>query len=72
LELDNLEELPSDMMGQLVMLQERLSQCGGALRICGLSAECEETLNNCQMDTALQNHTSREAAVMGGSELSAS
>jgi len=34
LELENLEEMPSGMMGQLVMLQERLSQCGGALRIC--------------------------------------
>ena len=65
LELEDLEELPSGMMGQLVMLQERLSQCGGALRICGLSPECEETLNNCHIDSALQNHPSREAAVMG-------
>ena len=65
LELENLEEMPSGMMGQLVMLQERLSQCGGALRICGLSPECEETLNNCHIDSALQNHPSREAAVMG-------
>jgi anti-anti-sigma regulatory factor len=71
LELENLEELPSDMMGQLVMLQERLAQCGGALRICGLSPECEETLNNCHIDSALQNHPSRESAVMGGSEYSA-
>src|SRR3954449_4187999 len=38
LELEDLEELPSGMMGQLVMLQERLAQCGGALRICGLLA----------------------------------
>ena len=65
LELEDLEELPSGMMGQLVMLQERLSQCGGALRICGLSPECEESLQNCQLDSALQNHSSREAAVMG-------
>ena len=65
LELEDLEKLPSGMMGQLVMLQERLAQCGGALRICGLSPECEETLQSCQMDSALQNHPSREAAVMG-------
>jgi anti-anti-sigma regulatory factor len=65
LELEDLEELPSGMMGQLVMLQERLAQCGGALRICGLSPECEETLQSCHLDSALQNHTSREAAVMG-------
>jgi anti-anti-sigma regulatory factor len=65
LELENLEKLPSGMMGQLVLLQERLAQCGGALRICGLSPECEETLQSCQLDSALQNHASREAAVMG-------
>ena len=65
LELEDLEELPSGMMGQLVMLQERLAQCGGALRICGLSPECEETLQSFQMDSALQNHSSRAAAVMG-------
>ena len=70
LELENLEELPSGMMGQLVLLQERLAQTGGALRICGLSPECEETLNSCHVDSALQNHPSREAAVMG-SEYSA-
>ena len=65
LELEDLEELPSGMMGQLVMLQERLAQCGGALRICGLSPECEETLHSCHLDSALPNHASREAAVMG-------
>ena len=67
LELEDLEEMPSGMMGQLVMLQERLAQCGGALRICGLSPECEEVLHSCQLDSALPNHASREAAVMGGS-----
>jgi anti-anti-sigma regulatory factor len=65
LELEDLEELPSGMMGKLVMLQERLAQCGGALRICGLSPECEEALQSCELDSALQNHSSREAAVMG-------
>ena len=65
LELEDLEEMPSGMIGQLAMLQERLAQCGGALRICGLSPECEETLNSCQLDSALPNHASREAAVMG-------
>jgi anti-anti-sigma factor len=71
LELDDLDQMPSGMMGQLVTLQERLAQCGGALRICGLSPECEETLHNCQLDSALPNHASREAAVMGGSDISA-
>jgi anti-sigma B factor antagonist len=69
LELEDLEEMPSGMMGQLVVLQERLAQCGGALRICGLSAECEEALQSCNLNSALPNHPSREAAVMGGSEV---
>lgn len=64
LELDELEDLPSSMMGQLVLLQERLAQCGGALRICGLSPECEETLLNCQLESTLQNHASRKSAVL--------
>ena len=71
LELDDLEKMPSGMMSQLVLLQERLSQCGGALRICGLSPECEETLHSCQLDSALPNHSTREEAVMGTSEIAA-
>jgi anti-anti-sigma factor len=70
LELEGLEEMPSGMMGQLVLLQSRLAQCGGALRICGLSPECEESLHSCHLDSALPNHASREAAVMGGNEFS--
>jgi anti-anti-sigma regulatory factor len=65
LELDDLDKMPDGLMGQLIQLQSRLAQCDGALRICGLSPECEETLHDCQLDSALQNHASREAAVMG-------
>lgn len=68
LELEELDELRSGMMSQLVMLQERLSQCGGALRICGLSPECEESLQSCHLESALPNHASRTQAVMGNSE----
>jgi hypothetical protein len=68
LELEELDELPSKFTGELVILQERLSQCGGALRICGLSPECEESLQSCHFESALQNHASREEAVMGSGE----
>jgi len=70
LELEELESLPSGFMSQLVMLQERLAQCDGALRICGLSPECEEALLNCQLESALPNHATLEEAVMGSSDLS--
>jgi anti-anti-sigma regulatory factor len=72
LELDELETVPSGLMGQLVMLQGRLGQCGGALRICGLSPECEETLYDCQMESALPNHPTRTEAVMGSEYATAS
>ena len=68
LELDELDEMPNGMMGQLVLLQERLAQCDGALRICGLSPECEESLQSFHMTSALPNHASREEAVMGSGE----
>jgi anti-anti-sigma regulatory factor len=68
LELDELESLPAGMMAQLVLLRERLSQCGGALKICGMSDECLETLHECHLDVALPNYSTRTAAVMGSGE----
>ena len=65
LELDELDSLPAGMMAQLVLLRERLSQCGGALKICGLSDECIETLHECHLDSALPHYSTRTAAVMG-------
>ncbi|MEX2315737.1 MAG: hypothetical protein WD669_01205 [Pirellulales bacterium] len=67
-ELDELDDLPPAWMDELVELQGRLTECGGALRICGLSPECEETLQSCQTDTTLLNHASRAEAVMGSGE----
>ena len=65
LELDEIESLPAGMMAQLVLLRERLSQCGGALKICGLSDECIETLHECHLETSLPHYRTRAAAVMG-------
>jgi len=65
LEMDEFDSLPPGMMGQLVLLQERLAQCGGALRICGLTPECEEVLQECHLEAALPNHATRVAAVKG-------
>ena len=71
LELDELKDLSPGMMSQLIMLQQRLRQCGGALRICGLSADCEESLHSFKLSGALQNHASRAEAVMGSGEFAA-
>lgn len=64
LELDELDSLPPGMMAQMVLLQERLSQCGGALRLCGMSDECLETLHDCHLNTTLWNYSSRTEALM--------
>ena len=65
LELDDIKFLPSRMMGQLIMLQNRVMQHDGALRLCGMSAECEEALHLCRLDKVLPNFHCREDAVHG-------
>jgi anti-anti-sigma regulatory factor len=65
LEMEEFDSLPRGLLGQLVMLQERLAQCGGALRICGLTPECAEAFHECHLDSALPNHASRVEAVLG-------
>jgi len=66
LELDELDRMPAELTEQLVILQERLMQCGGSLRICGLPAECVEKLHDRHLDVALPNFATRQEAVLGG------
>lgn len=66
LELDTIETLPDDVIAQLVVLQERLAQRGGALRLCGLAPTAEESLHEYEVDKALPNHSSWERAVLVG------
>jgi anti-anti-sigma factor len=65
LEMDQLNTIPSRLMGQLVTLQKRVLQRQGALRLCGLSPECAQALHFCRLDKALPNFDTREAAVLG-------
>jgi anti-anti-sigma factor len=65
LELHELDIIPSRLMGQLVMLQKRVLQRDGALRLCGLSDDCEQALHFCRLDQALPSYDCREDAVMG-------
>lgn len=65
LEMDEVEYLPSQMMGQLVMLQKRVLQHDGALRLCGLSPQCSEALHLCRLDRALPVFDCRADAVYG-------
>lgn len=65
LEMDYVDFLPSQLMGQLVMLHKRVLRNGGALRLCGLSDECLQALHICRLDQALPHFTTREEAVYG-------
>lgn len=65
LEMDQVDVMPSRLMGQLVTLQKRVLQRQGALRLCGLSDQCAETLHFCRLDQALPTFDTREAAVLG-------
>ena len=65
LEMEEVDFLPSMLMGQLVMLQKRVLQHDGALRLCGLSPQCAEALHMCRLDQALPSFDCREDAVHG-------
>lgn len=66
LELEELRQMPAEVVDQLVILQERLLHFGGSLRICGLSADCAHILREAHLDAALPNYSTRQAAVHGG------
>ena len=70
LEMDEFESLPSGFFRQLAKLQERLGECGGALRLCGLSPKCERALHKSRLDATLPNRPTRVEAVMGSDVLS--
>jgi anti-anti-sigma factor len=65
LEMDDVDLLPSWLMGQLVMLQKRVLQRDGALRLCRLSDDCARALRFCRLDQALPTYENREDAVKG-------
>jgi anti-anti-sigma factor len=65
LEMNEVDMLPSRLMGQLVMLQKRVLQRDGALRLCGLTDDCAQALHFCRLDAALPSYDCREDAVMG-------
>lgn len=64
LELDELRQMPVELVDQLTILQERLAQCDGSLRICGLTADCARPLSESLFDAPI--YATRQEAVLGG------
>ena len=65
LEMEDVQFMPSVLMGQLVMLQKRLLQHNGSLRLSGLRPSCEEALHFCRLDHTLSHFDSCVEAVQG-------
>jgi hypothetical protein len=62
MELDEVADLSEEMSDELAHLELRLAERGGALRLCGMSAECEQRLDPAH--STLMNHSSRRDAVL--------
>ncbi len=68
LEMDDVERLPSRLIGELVQLHRWIQAHGGMLRLCGLSDACRQALDACHLAGALPNYDSRVDAVHGHSQ----
>lgn len=66
LELHDVMMLHSYLIGQLVMLNKRIHNHGGVMRVCGLSERNLEVLRLCRLDSCFHGYENREQAVMGG------
>lgn len=65
LELDELDVLPSYLIGQIVLLHKRLTSRGGVMRICGLSERNQQVLALSRLSSRFPNYSSRGEAVVG-------
>jgi anti-anti-sigma regulatory factor len=65
LELDQLGSLTTQLVGQLVALQERVVGEGGLVRICGLSPANQAVLEHCGLLGRFVCYDTRPDAVMG-------
>ena len=66
LELDEVELLHSFLLGQLVALEERVRECGGLLRLSGVSSFNERVLKTHGLTGRIPVYRDRTEAVMGG------
>ncbi len=64
LELDQIDVLRSNLLGQLVKLQRRIAEQGGVIRLCGLSPHNRRVLKTCRLDDRLPVYDGRMDAVL--------
>ena len=67
LEMDQVKLLQSYLLGQLVLLNKRIHEHDGVLRVCGLSAFNQEVLERHKLSGRLPVYGNLEEAVLGRS-----
>ena len=66
LELDEISLLQSYLLGQLVVLDKRVREHGGLMRLCGLSSFNQQVLRSHGLDVRFPTYGDVVEAVMGG------
>jgi len=64
-EMDQVEWLPSYLVGQLVLLHRRVCQEGGVMRLCGLTPANREVLRSLRLENRFPYFADRDEAVLG-------
>ena len=65
LEMDDLQFMPSALMGELVRLYKRVEGSGGLMRLSGLSSSNLDVLRLTRLDRCFPHFATRADAVMG-------
>ncbi|HUY92404.1 MAG TPA: STAS domain-containing protein [Pirellulales bacterium] len=65
LDCDEVGLLDSALMGQLLLLERRMRDQGGLLRLCGLSEASQQALHQCRLDGRLPHFATRTQAILG-------
>jgi anti-anti-sigma factor len=64
-EMDDLPVVRSSTLGQLVVLNKRIHDHGGLMRLCGLSDAGQQAVQVSRLDGCFPSYRNREEAVMG-------
>ncbi len=65
LDLHGVPELSSQLIGELVQLDQQILKHDGVLRICGLSSEGRAMLEVCRLDDLCLAYETRDEAILG-------
>lgn len=71
LQLDDMPSLTSELLSQLLVLEKRIQEHDGVLRLCGLSSQNQRVLRLHGLDARFPCHRNVEEAVMGSPMASA-